>query len=32
VITGALAVWTVGLAFVVGSAAYYLAKKGLLRL
>ena len=32
VITGALAVWNVGLAFVFGLAAYWLNKKGLLRL
>src|SRR5262249_31919887 len=32
VITGALAVWNVGLAFVVGIAAYWLNKRGLVRL
>ena len=32
VITGALAVWNVGIAFVVGVAAYWLNKRGLLRL
>jgi MFS superfamily sulfate permease-like transporter len=32
VVTGALAVWNVGLAFVVGMAAYALNKRGLLRL
>jgi hypothetical protein len=31
-ITGALAVWNVGIAFVVGMAAYTLVKRGLLRL
>jgi xanthine/uracil permease len=31
VITGALAVWNVGIAFVVGMTAYVLAKKGWLR-
>jgi hypothetical protein len=31
VVTGALAVWNVGLAFVVGMAAYALNKRGLLR-
>ena len=30
-VTGALAVWNVGIAFVVGVAAYWLNKKGLLR-
>jgi hypothetical protein len=30
-ITGALAIWNVGIAFVVGVAAYWLNKKGLLR-
>ncbi|MGE0576328.1 MAG: putative sulfate/molybdate transporter [Reyranella sp.] len=32
VVTAALAVWNVGIAFVVGVAAYALAKRGLLRL
>src|SRR6185503_11755461 len=32
VVTGALAVWNVGIAFVVGMAAYALNKRGLLRL
>jgi MFS superfamily sulfate permease-like transporter len=32
VVTGALAVWNVGIAFVVGIAAYWLNKKGMLRL
>jgi hypothetical protein len=32
VITGALAVWNVGIAFVVGMTAYALVKRGLLRL
>lgn len=32
VITGALAVWNVGIAFIVGSIAYFLAKQGLLRI
>ena len=32
VITGALAVWNVGIAFVVGVAAYWLNKRDLLRL
>jgi xanthine/uracil permease len=32
VATGALAVWNVGIAFVVGIAAYWLNKKGMLRL
>jgi xanthine/uracil permease len=32
VVTGALAVWNVGIAFVVGMAAYGLSKRGLLRL
>jgi MFS superfamily sulfate permease-like transporter len=32
VITGALAVWNVGIAFVIGIAAYWLLKRGLLRL
>jgi xanthine/uracil permease len=31
-ITGALAVWSVGIAFIVGIAAYWLNKRGLLRL
>jgi hypothetical protein len=31
-VTGALAVWNVGIAFVVGSIAYLLAKRGFLRL
>ena len=31
VITGALAVWNVGIAFVVGMAAYWLNKRGWLR-
>jgi hypothetical protein len=31
-ITGALAVWNVGIAFVVGMAAYALNKRGWLRL
>lgn len=31
VITGALAIWNVGIAFVVGMAAYWLNKRGLLR-
>jgi MFS superfamily sulfate permease-like transporter len=31
IVTAALAVWNVGIAFVVGSAAYWLNKKGLLR-
>jgi hypothetical protein len=31
-VTGALAVWNVGIAFVVGVAAYWLNKRGLLRL
>ena len=31
VVTAALAVWNVGIAFVVGLAAYWLNKKGLLR-
>jgi MFS superfamily sulfate permease-like transporter len=31
-VTGALAVWNVGIAFVVGMAAYWLNKRGLLRL
>jgi hypothetical protein len=31
-ITGALAVWNVGIAFIVGIAAYWLNKPGLLRL
>lgn len=30
-VTGALSVWNVGIAFVVGTAAYWLNKKGLLR-
>jgi hypothetical protein len=30
-VTGALAVWNVGIAFVVGAAAYWLNKRGLLR-
>ena len=30
-VTGALAVWNVGIAFVLGTAAYWLNKKGLLR-
>ena len=30
--TGALAVWNVGIAFVVGVTAYWLNKKGLLRI
>jgi len=30
-VTGALAVWNVGIAFVVGMAAYWLKRKGLLR-
>ena len=30
-VTGALAVWNVGIAFVVGATAYWLNKKGLLR-
>ena len=30
-VTGALAVWNVGIAFVVGSLAYLLSKRGLLR-
>ena len=30
-ITGALAVWNVGIAFVVGVAAYWLNKQGFLR-
>ena len=30
-VTGALAVWNVGIAFVVGVTAYWLNKKGLLR-
>jgi MFS superfamily sulfate permease-like transporter len=30
-VTGALAVWNVGIAFVVGTAAYWLNKRGLLR-
>jgi predicted benzoate:H+ symporter BenE len=32
VVTGALAVWNVGIAFIVGMAAYALNKRGLLRL
>jgi hypothetical protein len=32
VVTGALAVWNVGIAFLVGMAAYALNKRGLLRL
>jgi xanthine/uracil permease len=32
VATGALAVWNVGIAFIVGMAAYALNKRGLLRL
>jgi hypothetical protein len=32
VVTGALAIWNVGIAFVVGSLAYFLCKKGLLKL
>lgn len=31
-VTGALAVWNVGIAFVVGMTAYTLVKRGLLRL
>src|SRR5262249_41284185 len=31
IVTGALAVWNVGIAFVVGAAAYWLNKKGWLR-
>ena len=31
-ITGALAVWNVGIAFVVGGAAYFLNKRGWLRI
>jgi len=31
IVTAALAVWNVGIAFVVGMAAYWLNKKGLLR-
>ena len=31
-VTGALAVWNVGIAFVVGVVAYWLNKRGLLRL
>jgi xanthine/uracil permease len=31
-VTGALAVWNVGIAFLVGSIAYLLAKRGLLRI
>jgi hypothetical protein len=31
IVTGALAVWNVGIAFVVGLGAYWLNKKGLLR-
>jgi predicted benzoate:H+ symporter BenE len=31
VVTGALAVWNVGIAFIVGMAAYALSKRGLLR-
>ena len=30
-VTGALAIWNVGIAFVVGEAAYWLNKKGLVR-
>jgi hypothetical protein len=32
VITGALAVWNVGIAFVVGTTAYALNKRGWLRI
>jgi hypothetical protein len=32
VITGALAVWNVGIAFVVGTAAYWFNKNGWLRI
>jgi hypothetical protein len=32
VITGALAIWNVGIAVIVGIAAYWLNKRGLLRL